>query len=90
MAKLALSPADRFVIDQLLDERAHHDRQVLALNKQMREFAKSAPVAEQEAREVLNQLVARLTPDQREALMQQSVEQLSAAEIAVVMGRSTM
>jgi RNA polymerase sigma-70 factor, ECF subfamily len=41
-----------------------------------------------ESRRVLRRLVAELNPDQREALMLQHVERLSAAEIAVVMGRS--
>lgn len=41
-----------------------------------------------EARHVLDALVAGLKPDQREALMLQYVEQLSAAEIAHVMERS--
>jgi RNA polymerase sigma-70 factor (ECF subfamily) len=41
-----------------------------------------------ESRRVLRELVAQLNPDQREALMLQYVERLSAAEIAVVMGRS--
>jgi RNA polymerase sigma-70 factor (ECF subfamily) len=41
-----------------------------------------------EAKRVLGELVARLNADQREALMLQHVEQLSIAEIAVVMGRS--
>ena len=41
-----------------------------------------------EARRVLDGLVAELGHDQREALMLQYVEQLSIAEIAVVMGRS--
>jgi RNA polymerase sigma factor (sigma-70 family) len=41
-----------------------------------------------EARRVLAELVARLPAEQREALMLQQMERLSAAEIAVVMGRS--
>jgi len=41
-----------------------------------------------EARRVLRELVAGLSADQREALLLQYVEQLSLAEIAVVMGRS--
>jgi RNA polymerase sigma-70 factor (ECF subfamily) len=41
-----------------------------------------------ESRRVLQELVQQLNPDQREALMLQYVEQLSAAEIAVVMDRS--
>jgi RNA polymerase sigma-70 factor (ECF subfamily) len=41
-----------------------------------------------EARQELQTLIARLHPDQREALLLQHMERLSAAEIAVVMGRS--
>jgi RNA polymerase sigma-70 factor, ECF subfamily len=41
-----------------------------------------------EARRMLAALVAQLNPDQREALMLQYVEQLSVAEIGLVMGRS--
>jgi len=41
-----------------------------------------------EAKRVLGDLVGQLSGDQREALMLQYVEQLSVAEIAVVMGRS--
>jgi RNA polymerase sigma factor (sigma-70 family) len=41
-----------------------------------------------EARQMLAGLVSRLNPDQREALMLQYVEQLSVADIALVMGRS--
>src|SRR5205814_1736758 len=37
-----------------------------------------------EARRVLGELVARLNPDQREALMLKHMERLSVAEIAVV------
>jgi len=48
-----------------------------------------AAIMRSEARRMLAELVAGLIPDQREALMLQSVEQLSAADIGVVMGRST-
>jgi RNA polymerase sigma-70 factor (ECF subfamily) len=41
-----------------------------------------------EAGRVLARLIARLCPDQREALALQSMERLSVAEIAIVMGRS--
>jgi RNA polymerase sigma factor (sigma-70 family) len=41
-----------------------------------------------EAQRVLDDLVAQLSPDQREALMLQQMERLSVAEIAVVMDRS--
>lgn len=47
-----------------------------------------AAVMRAEAKRVLVGLVAQLSGDQREALMLQFVEQLSVAEIAVVMGRS--
>jgi len=47
-----------------------------------------AAVVRAEAKRVLGGLVAQLSGDQREALMLQYVEQLSVAEIAVVMGRS--
>lgn len=47
-----------------------------------------AAVMRAEAKRVLGELVAQLSGDQREALMLQYVEQLSVAEIAVVMGRS--
>jgi RNA polymerase sigma-70 factor (ECF subfamily) len=49
-----------------------------------------AALMRSEARRVLSELVAELTPDQREALMLQYVEQLSVAEIGVVMGRSVL
>lgn len=41
-----------------------------------------------EARGIVRELLQCLTPDQREAILLQYVEQLSVAEIAVVMGRS--
>jgi transposase len=56
LAKLVLSPADRFVVEQLLAEWQHHEEQLWALNKHLRQFAKSAPVAEQEARAVLQSI----------------------------------
>jgi RNA polymerase sigma-70 factor (ECF subfamily) len=47
-----------------------------------------AALVRAEARHVLGQLLAELKAEQREALLLQSMEQLSVAEIAVVMGRS--
>lgn len=47
-----------------------------------------AALVRAEARQVVRDLVAGLSPDQREALMLQYMEQLSVAEIAAVMGRS--
>src|SRR4029077_9140800 len=45
-------------------------------------------VVRAEASRMIGDLVARLSPDQREALALQYMEHLSIAEIAVVMGRS--
>jgi RNA polymerase sigma-70 factor (ECF subfamily) len=50
--------------------------------------APEAALVRAEARQVLGALLTRLNADQREALMLQYWEQLSVAEIAVVMGRS--
>lgn len=51
-----LSAADRIILEQLLSEWSHHQQQLRTLNKHLREFAKSAPVAEKEAREVLESI----------------------------------
>jgi transposase len=53
LGKLALSATDRFVAEQLCDAWRHFDGQLVAVDKQLRQFAKSAPVAEREARQVL-------------------------------------
>ena len=53
LAKVSVSPSDRFVLDQLGAEWEHHDRQLGAVDKQLREFAQSAPAHEAEARAVL-------------------------------------
>jgi RNA polymerase sigma-70 factor, ECF subfamily len=47
-----------------------------------------AALVRAEARRVVRELVAGLSPDQREAVLLQYMERLSVAEIAVVMGRS--
>src|SRR5262245_48604948 len=47
-----------------------------------------AVLARAEARRVVRALIAQLSDDQREALLLQHVEQLTVAEISVVMGRS--
>jgi RNA polymerase sigma factor (sigma-70 family) len=47
-----------------------------------------AIVVRAEAARVLNELLAQLSPCQREALLLQHMEQLTVPEIAVVMGRS--
>jgi transposase len=56
LAQLKLSEADRFVIEQLLAEWSHYEHQRRAIEKHLREFAKSAPIAEKEAREVLESI----------------------------------
>jgi len=47
-----LSEADRFVTDQLSEELDQHSARLRAVDKQLRTFAKSASVAEREARAV--------------------------------------
>jgi transposase len=51
--KLTLSAADRFVIEQLLDLWRYCREQLKAVDRRLAEFAASAPVAEREARQVL-------------------------------------
>lgn len=50
LAALPVSPADRFILDQLTTEWQHHAAQVVAAEKQLRAFAKQAPAREAEAR----------------------------------------
>jgi transposase len=53
LSELALSASDRFVVRQLQGSIEHFRSQRLALDKRLRQFAKAAPVAEREARQVL-------------------------------------
>jgi transposase len=53
VSELDVSDSDRFVLDQLAEELDFHKRQLAAINKQLHAFAKTAPIAEKEAREVL-------------------------------------
>jgi transposase len=53
LAELTVSPADRFVVDQLIEEWQQHGPRLSALDRRLREFAQEAPVAEREARAVL-------------------------------------
>ena len=53
LAMIELSEADRFVTDQLCEELDQHSARLKAVDKQLRAFAKTAPVAEQEARSIL-------------------------------------
>jgi len=60
-----LSGADRFVVEQLLATLDHHTQLLAAITRQLREFARSAPIAEREAREVLAKIpgVGAVTAD---------------------------
>jgi transposase len=49
-----VSAADRFVLDQLLEEWQEHERRLKEADKKLKEFAQEALVAEQEARQVLD------------------------------------
>lgn len=54
LAKVQVSPADRFTLDQLRVEWAAHAAQLQAMEKRLREFAAEAPIREAEARAVLD------------------------------------
>ena len=56
LATIELSEADRFVTDQLCEELDQHYDRLKAVDKQLEEFAKAAPIAEQEARAVLGSM----------------------------------
>lgn len=65
LATLEVSSADRFVIDRLREELEHHEQQLKAADAELARFAGAAPVAEREAREVLDTMpcVATVTID---------------------------
>jgi len=54
LAAVKLSAADRFVSDQLMVELEQHQERLGAANRRLREFAAAAPLAEREARAVLD------------------------------------
>ena len=58
MKQVALSAADRFVLEQLVAELQHHEEQMTAMDKELRAFAKRAPAAEKEARAALRSIPA--------------------------------
>lgn len=53
LASVSLSASDRFAAEQLMAELDAHRQQRSAIDAQLRRFAEQAPVAEREAREVL-------------------------------------
>ncbi len=55
-SSLQLSSADRFAVEQLRDELSEHAERLKKVDAELAEFAKSAPVAEKEAREVLDSI----------------------------------
>ena len=54
LANVALSPADRFAVDALLEQLQLFGRQLRQADRQLTEFAKAAPLVENEARAVLD------------------------------------
>jgi transposase len=56
LQKIELSPEDRWVIEQLLEQWRQHQSQVRAADQRLREFAKKAPLAEREHRELLRSI----------------------------------
>jgi transposase len=54
LAKVRVSAADRFVLDQLHEQWELYGRQLKAVEQRLREFAASAPACEAEARTVLD------------------------------------
>ena len=65
LATLALTAADRFVVEQLLATLDHHRQQLRSLTQALRAFAQQAGVAEREARAVLAEVpcVGEVTSD---------------------------
>lgn len=56
LAEVAVSGADRFVITALKEQLGFFERQLRRADRQLREFAKQGPLAEQEARAVLESI----------------------------------
>jgi transposase len=53
LAQVPLSGADRFAVDQMVEELHFGRRQLLVVNARLKEFAEAAPLCEQEARTLL-------------------------------------
>jgi transposase len=54
--RVRLPEAERFILDQLLEELKLYNVQVVGIDAQLRRFARSAPAAEREARAVLSSI----------------------------------
>jgi len=53
LSKVTVNSSDRFVLDQLYAEYEHHGRQLGEIDRRLKEFSRSAPIHEAEARAVL-------------------------------------
>ena len=53
LAAQKLLPSDRFVVDQLTADLAHYHEQLRGADRRLADFAKTATIAEREAREIL-------------------------------------
>jgi transposase len=56
LTRVKVAPADRFVIDQLLDEWEHQVKQLHAMERRLKEFANEASTTEAEARAALRSI----------------------------------
>lgn len=56
LAKIELSSADRFAVDLLCEELDQHGERLKQVDKQLKKFAEQAPIAEREAREILDSM----------------------------------
>lgn len=56
LAKLNLLDADRYIVDDLVQQLATYQKSLRGMDKQLKEFTKQASVAEREAREVLQSI----------------------------------
>lgn len=56
LKNLKLTTADRFVVDMLLEELEQHNERLNQVDAELRRFARKAPVAEREARKVLESI----------------------------------
>ncbi len=56
LATVELSDSHRFLVDQLVGSLDHYTQQLLAITKKLSEFAEKGPIAEREAREILDSM----------------------------------
>jgi transposase len=56
LAQIELSVTDRFTVELLCEELDQHSERLKRVDKQLKTFAKQAPIAEREAREILDSM----------------------------------